>query len=117
MSVTMTGFVGFTVTIKKDLTEADYEQLNHFLESHPWYDTYNPGCVSLVIDGMCGEFARLVFIDKYFPDLWCDDEYYKLRTPELSNEIYCALNTAYRALYNMPLPKDQIEYALWFYAR
>ena len=73
------------------------------------------GKVSLVVDGMCGKYARLVFVDEHIEECWIEGKkYFSLKSPPIPDGVYYELNKAYKLLYNKEIEKDLIEYALWF---
>lgn len=117
MSVRCEQYIGYTITLKTDLKHEDFDFFNEFTEEHMEYNQYDcKGKVLLVIDGMCGEYARLVFVDNDIKDSWTDgDEYIVLRNSAVPDDIYNELNKAYRLMYDKDLDKDLIEYALWFH--
>ena len=75
-----------------------------------------PDRVQIIVDGMCGHYARLIYVDKIL-DCWCDDaEYFALKcSEEIPDKIFRDLNKAYCALYRKLLNKSQVEYALSFH--
>lgn len=119
MSVDCTGYIGYTVTLKKDLNSDDFDFFNDFDDEHSEYSMWeHKGAkekVRLVIDGMSGDFARLVFVDKKFEDCWINGkDYFALRSSDVPDEVYNELNKVYKLMYNKDLDKTLIEYALWF---
>ena len=111
MSISCEAYIGYTVTLATDLTEEDFE---FFYKAE---DIELPDRVQIIVDGMCGHYARLIYIDKIL-DCWCDEaEYFSLKTPseEIPDNVFRALNKAYCALYKKLLNKKQIEYALSFH--
>jgi hypothetical protein len=116
MSVECEAYVGYTVTLKTNLNGDDFDFFNEFLETHDEYNQYDcKDKVLLVVDGMCGEYARLVFVDYKLDEYWCEGKnYFILRDSPIPEEIYNELNKAYNVLYNKDLDVEQIEYALWF---
>lgn len=117
MSVSCEAYVGYTVTLKLALKSEDYEFFDEFIEKHSEYNLIDcKGNVLLVVDGMCGSYARLVFVDEHIMDSWNDDkDYYSLRKSPVPDDVYNALNKAYVAMYGKTLNADTIEYALWFH--
>ena len=71
MSVSSRIIVGLTLELGRDLTAADFKRLHELEDKHPEIDEYNhpredrEGKLLLIYDGMCSQFARLVFVDKY----------------------------------------------------
>ena len=71
--------------------------------------------VRLVVDGMSGDFARLVFVEHKIEDCWVNGEdYFALRSQAVPDDVYEQLNKEYKLMYNKDLDKSLIEYALWF---
>ena len=107
MSVSCEAYVGYTVTLAKNLKDADFE----FFYEHE----IDLPRIRLIVDGMCGHYARLIYVDREF-DCWCDDaDYFALKSPEVTDEIYEALNECYKSMYGKDLERDRIEYALSFH--
>lgn len=116
MSVSSSAFIGYTVTIKKDLESDDFDKFYDFLQLHPEYETYKKNSVNLIIDGMGGEYVRIIYLDEYINDTWCDgQDYFRLRKPFVPLKIYDALNEVYRAFCNKDLEFIEIDYALWYH--
>lgn len=120
MSVDCTGFIGYTVTLKQDLDSKDFDFFNDFDDEHSEYSQWNfkrngNERVRLVVDGMSGEFARLIFVDEKIEDCWINGkDYFALKSQPIPNDVYDELNKAYRLMYDKELDKSLIEYALWF---
>lgn len=109
MSVSCEAYIGYTVTLATNLKEEDFE---FFYQAE---DIELPDRVQLIVDGMCGHYARLIYVDEII-DCWCDNkEYFALKSPNVNDKIYNALNLAYKALYNKDLDRESIEYALSFH--
>ena len=109
MSISCEAYVGYTVTLKTNLTDEDFDF---------FYDVEDIDCptrVQIIVDGMCGHYARLIYVDENF-DCWVDNkEYYALKSPIVTDEIYDKLNQVYKQIYNKDLDREQIEYALSFH--
>lgn len=116
MSVDCEGYIGYTVTLKTDLNGEDFDFFNDFSETHYEYNQYHcKGKVLLVVDGMCGEFARLVFVDEHIKECWIEGKnYFALKSQNIPDKAYDELNKAYRLMYGQDLDKSLVEYALWF---
>lgn len=110
MSVSCEAYIGYTVTLATNLTEEDFEFFNSA------EDIELPDRVQIIVDGMCGHYARLIYVDRVL-DCWCDEvEYLPLKcSKEIPTHIFIELNKAYCALYKRLLNKNQIEYALSFH--
>jgi hypothetical protein len=120
MSVDCTGYIGYTVTLKENLNSDDFDFFNDFEDEHGEYSQWDfksktKERVRLVVDGMSGDFARLIFVDDIIEDSWMDGkDYFALRSSAIPNDVYDELNKAYKLMYNKDLDKTLIEYALWF---
>ena len=119
MSVDCTEYVGYTVTLKRDLNSDDFDFFNDFDDEHEEYSMWEykkpTEKVRLIIDGMCGEFARLIYVDYKIEDCFVDGkDYFELRNAPIPDDVYVELNQAYRLMYDKDLDKSLIEYALWF---
>jgi hypothetical protein len=125
MSVDTERIIGFTVKIKENLTHEDFEFFENVEEKHKEfayrgkYSQFGmkPSQVALVVDGMNGDYARLVYVEnvKSIYGAYDEDPYTLLRPTEIPEEIYNELNIAYQKIYEMPLDKKLIEYALWYH--
>ena len=109
MSISCEAYVGYTVTLKTNLTDEDFD---FFYGAE---DIDRPARIQIIIDGMCGHYARLICVDEII-DCWCDNkEYFALKSPDVTDEIYDKLNQVYKQLYNKDLDRESIEYALSFH--
>lgn len=109
MSVSCEAYIGYTVNLATNLKEEDFE---FFCNAE---DIDLPDRVQIIVDGMCGHYARLIYVDRVF-DCWCDEtEYFALKSPEVTDKIFSDLNKAYYALYGKLLDRERIEYALSFH--
>lgn len=115
MSVSCELLVGYTVTLQTDLTNEDFEKYNDFIENNIQYDNNSQSGVQLIVDGMNGDYARLIYIDSRCDVEDIEDIDYKKLNTELSGEKYEALNKAYKALTGETLAISEIEYAVWTY--
>ena len=117
MSVSSEQYIGYTVNLKTDLKSEDFDFFGDFTTKYEEYDQYKgKGKVLLIVDGMCGTYARLIFIDKCLQESWSEDEdYIVLRSSPVPEEVYSELNKPYKILYGKDLDRDLIEYALWFH--
>lgn len=117
MSVSCEAYIGYTVTLKENLNSDDFDFFNEFIEEHSEYNQYDcKGKVLLVTDGMCGEYARLVFVDEHIEECWIEGkDYFPLKSPSaIPDNVYEELNKAYKAMHGGELDEGLIEYALWF---
>ena len=116
MSTDCRAYIGYTVTLGTNLNSSDFEFFDDFLETHNEYNQYDcKGKALLVMDGMCGEYARLVFVDEEIKECWISGkDYFSLKSTHISDNVYEELNRAYQSMYKKDLDKGLIEYALWF---
>lgn len=119
MSVDCRGYVGYTVTLKRDLNSDDFDFFDDFENEHKEYSMWEhkkpTEKVRLVIDGMRGDFARLVCVEHKIEDCWIDGkDYFSLKSQTIPDDVYGQLNKAYKLMYGKDLDKSLIEYALWF---
>ena len=89
MSVSCEVYVGYTIEIETNLSHADFKKIHEFEDKYPEVDKYNHHCddyegrVLLIADGMCSDFARLIYVDKYIDggSLGDSNEYFELAQP------------------------------------
>lgn len=119
MSVSCEAYIGYTVTLKTNLNGDDFDFFWDFLETHGEYNQYDcKGKVLLITDGMCGDYARLVFVDEHIEECGVNGgkDYFPLRSlPTIPDNVYEELNKAYKSMYDDELDKGLIEYSLWFH--
>lgn len=116
MSVECEAYIGYTVTLKENLKRDDFDFFNDFEEAHGEYNQYDcEGKVLLAIDGMSGNYARFIFVDKHIKECWIEGEdYFSLKSCPVPDNVYEELNKAYKSMYGKNLDRDLVEYALWF---
>lgn len=121
MSVECRILIGLTLELDRDL--AGFEKLHALEKKYPELDEYNyhrwdrEGKLLLIYDGMCGEFARLIKIDKYQDgaNLGDSNEFIQLNMPEgaLSQELITQMSELYKE-YTGEYPKNtDFKYAMW----
>ena len=112
---------GLTLELEKPLK--GFEKCHALEEKYPELDEYNyhrwdrEGKLLLIYDGMCGEFARLIKIDKYQDGANLGDcnEFIPLNMPEdvLSQELITQMSELYKE-YTGEYPKNtDFKYAMW----
>ena len=116
MSVSCEAYIGHTVTLKTNLNGKDFDFFDDFMETHGEYNQYDcKGKVLLVVDGMNGSYARLVYVDEHIEECWVEGKhYFPLKNPAIPDNVYEELNKAYHLMYGKELDKTLVEYALWF---
>ena len=123
MSVDSRVIVGLTLELDTALTAANYAKLHELEEKYPEIDEFNhdrkdrEGKLLLIYDGMCSQFARLVFVDKYIDggNLGHKNGYYELNMPSgvLNQELIHKMSALYKE-YTGEYPKSSdFKYALW----
>ena len=122
MSVSSELYVGYTIELEADVSTVGWKKIHAFEDQYPEIDKYNhhweerEGKVLLVADGMCGTFARLIWVDKYKDEASLGDsnEYFKLAEPESEDKaLKIAELTKYYRLYTGDESEPKIEYAMW----
>lgn len=107
MSISCEAYVGFTIILATNLTNENFD----FFDEHE----IDLPRVRLIVDGICGHYARLIYADKII-GCWMEDvEYLPLRPEKLTIEIYDALNKVYKHMYNRDLRDLEAEYAISFH--
>ena len=121
MSVECRIFTGLTLELEKPL--ANFEKCHALEKKYPELDEYTyqsddrEGKLLLIYDGMCGEFARLIQVDKYVDGgmLGESNEFFELNMPAgvLSQELISKMSEVYKE-YTGEYPKrSDFKYALW----
>ena len=122
MSVSSEVYIGYTIEIEPDVDKVGWKKIHNFEDKYPEIDKYNhhweerEGKVLLVADGMCGTFARLIWVDKYKDEASLGDsnEYFKLAEAECEDKDHkIAELTKYYRLYTGDESEPKIEYAMW----
>ena len=130
MSVECRIVVGLTIDLfDKELSHKDFDRIHEFTDKHPELDEYKcryderKGKPLLIYDGMCGDFARLVWVDKIIDPgmLGESNEYIRLPMPAGIESQYfitqhiCELIRYWEEFtgkeydFNKPL----VDYAMW----
>lgn len=121
MSVESRLYVGFTVELAKNLSSADFKKAEAFVDKFPELDEYKywkeekEGNLILVTDGMNGDFARLILVDKFKDDATLGDgnEFIELTPRALSPEEQKMFEIVYSAYTGKPLDPKDLKYAMW----
>lgn len=121
MSVECRVLVGLTLELESDIQS--FTKLHELEEKYPELDEYTysrddrEGKLLLIYDGMCGEFARLIMVDKYIDggSLGDGHEFFELNMPSgvLNQELISKMSELYKD-YTGEYPKNtDFKYALW----
>ena len=114
MSVNAEVFVGFSVDLDY---RNHYDDVDEFCDKHPEYDRYSPSyknTVRFIVDGMCGDYIRLMYIVNYI-DIEYADGYSHYDTLDVdvdlySQGIYDKLNEPYKEIFKKDLNIDDIKF-------
>lgn len=120
MSVSCEMYVGYTINIKEDLTNDDFEKYEKFTRNYPEYaersNSEKVNKVILIDDGMNGLYARLIFVELHVKECWIEgNDYYILNNNQIPEAVLNALKLAYQRLCHKELDINQIEYSLWYH--
>jgi len=127
MSVSCEMFLGWTVRlIEGNVSDDDFEFFEELEEREPEFRAFKGKYskftkdntkVKLVVDGMNGLYARLIYVHKNKCIYSFDDgiSYEKLSNEQVPDDIYSELNECYKKIYNKDLERDKVEYALWYH--
>lgn len=121
MSVECRIFVGLTLELDRDLD--GFEKYHALEEKYPELDMYNygggqrEGKLLLIYDGMNGDFARLIKVDKIIDEgsLGEANEFIQLNMPAdtLNQELISKMSEIYKE-YTGEYPKNtDFKYAMW----
>lgn len=121
MSVECRILTGLTIELERDLNS--FEKLHAFEEKYPELDEYNyhtedrEGKLLLVYDGMCGEFARLIKVDKYIDggNMGDANEFMELPAPNqcFDPELIEKMSKFYEEYTGKPATLADFKYAMW----
>ncbi len=121
MSVECRILTGLTIELERDLN--GFEKLHALEEKYPELDEYNyhredrEGKLLLVYDGMCGEFARLIKVDKYLDgaNLGDSNEFVELPAPNsvFDPALIEKMSKLYEEYTGKPATLADFKYAMW----
>ena len=120
MSVECRVLVGLTIELERDID--DFGKLHDLEEKYPELDEYNyssenmEGKLLLVYDGMNGEFARLIKVEKYIDDASLGDanEFFELSNPiALDSDLIIKMSQIYSEYTGKTPELSDFKYALW----
>lgn len=115
-------FIGLTVELARDLKSDDFRKIDDFMNIHPDLDEYvgDPkleGRILLISDGMNGDFARLVWVDKFRDDasLGSSNEFMELAAPNycFNNEVVQKMFDLYEEYTGKSATVADFKYAMW----
>ena len=123
MSVSSRILVGLTIELAHDLTAADFKKIHRLEEKYPELDeySYNPeereGQLLLIYDGMNGQFARLIMIDKLIEggSLGEANEFFELAAPGhvFNKELVSKMADLYEEYTDTRPALTDYRYAMW----
>lgn len=120
MSVECRILTGLTLELDRNLD--GFEKLHALEEKYPELDEYNyhrcdrEGKLLLIYDGMCGEFARLIQVDKYVDGgtLGDSNEFVELpSTGGFDPELIDKMATIYEEYTGKVCTLGDFKYAMW----
>lgn len=125
MSVDITQYFGYTVTLTENMTRKESDEYYELLEKYP--EIWDESLVEdkpksrLIIDGMAETFARLIYIlsEKEIPGWIDEDDKTKnetLKSVPVPDEAFDELAEYYKKLTGTKLKKEQVtlqEWHLW----
>ena len=121
MSVECRILTGLTLELDRDLN--GFEKLHALEEKYPELDEYNyhrwdrEGKLLLIYDGMCGQFARLIRVDKYVDgaNLGDSNEFIELPAPNhvFNPELIEKMSKLYEEYTGKPATLADFKYAMW----
>ena len=121
MSVECRVLVGLTIELEGEID--DFRKLHNFEEKYPELDEYNydggerEGKLLLIYDGMNGDFARLIKVDKIIDDasLGEANEFFELAAPPtcFDSELVAEMSKIYEEYTGKVPTLSDFKYALW----
>ena len=113
MSVRVDKYFGWTIELKKELNCNDFEFYNNFIENHQNLNQYGKGVmpneIKLILNGMSGLFARLIYILSVSYDVaWVDED-----NDVVPESTFKELNEIYVQLTGQELQKEQVKLKEW----
>lgn len=122
MSVRVDKYFGWTVELKNELNSEDFDFYNEFRDSHQNLSQYGKGAlpneIKLVVNGMSGLFARLIYIVSVSYDVsWVEEDNdilnQSLKEKVIPDNILNELNIVYMQLMGEKLKKEQVALKEW----
>jgi len=111
MSVSAEIFIGFSVELDYDIR---YDLVEEFCDTFPEYDLYKEfykNTIRFVVDGMCGNYIRMMYITSYIDIGYADgNSHYDVMDVSLPDNIYSEMNDVYFKLFNKTLDKNDISF-------
>lgn len=121
MSISVDKYFGWTIDLKANLTCNDFDFYDQFIDKHPDLDQGEncmPNKIKLVLDGMNGSFARLVYVLSVSYDVaWVDKDNDILndilKENVVSENVFNELNTVYMQLTGQELQREKVKLKEW----
>lgn len=122
MSVDSRIYIGFTIELDKDLDHTGFRKASDFVDRYPEFDEYKywqeekEGKFIIVVDGMNGDFARFILVDKFRDgaNLGPGNEFIEMTAPRaISPEEQKIFETVYLEYTGNTLSPQDIKYAMW----
>lgn len=121
MSISVNRYFGWTIDLKTNLDCNDFDFYDEFINKHPDLEERGncmPNKIKLVLDGMNGTFARLVYVLAVSYDVaWVDEDNDilndNLKENVVPENVFKELNTVYRQLTGQELQKENVKLKEW----
>ena len=121
MSVSVDRYFGWTIDLKTNLDCNDFDFYDEFIDKHPNLNQWKnctPNEIKLILDGMGGLFARLVYVLSVSYDVaWVDKDNDILNDSLKENivpeNIFTELNAIYVQLTGQELQKEKVKLKEW----
>jgi hypothetical protein len=121
MSVDCRVFVGLTIELERNID--DFEKVHDFEDKYPELDFYNhhndelEGKLLLIADGMDGDFARLIKVDKFIDGGYLGDanEFFELTAANscFDAELIEKMSKLYEEYTGKAPTLSDFKYAIW----
>lgn len=121
MSISVNRYFGWTIDLKTNLDCNDFDFYDEFINKHPDLEERGncmPNKIKLVLDGMNGTFARLVYVLAVSYDVaWVDEDNDilndNLKENVVPENVLKELNTVYMQLTGQELQKENVKLKEW----
>lgn len=122
MSVDCRIITGLTIEFAHDLNSFDFKKYHKFVEKYPELDEYTydradrEGKLLLIVDGMSGEFCRLVQVDKLIAgNIGEGNEFVELAAPSscFNPELIGKMSEIYKEYTKKLATPADFKYATW----
>ena len=121
MSISVNRYFGWTIDLKTNLDCNDFDFYDELMNKHTDLEervNCMPNKIKLVLDGMNGTFARLVYVLAVSYDVaWVDEDNDilndNLKENVVPENVFKELNTVYMQLTGQELQKENVKLKEW----